>query len=92
MSAYRDRIAEKLTQALAPRRMEIVDDSMRHHGHAGAHADGGGETHFNVTVESDVFTGKSRLERQRLVYALLADELRERVHALALKLVAPGES
>lgn len=91
MGIYHDRIAEKLARGLAPRRVEIVDDSARHHGHAGAHADGGGETHFNVMVESDAFTGKSRLERQRLVYALLADELRERVHALALKLVAPGE-
>ena len=63
----------------------------RHHGHAGAHTDGGGETHFNVAVESAAFTGKSRVDRQRLVYGILADELKERVHALALKLTAPGE-
>ena len=91
MGAYSERISTKLTQALAPTRLEIVDDSARHHGHAGAHTDGGGETHFNVAVESAAFTGKSRLDRQRLVYGILADELKERVHALALKLTAPGE-
>jgi len=92
MGAYHDRISEKLTRALAPTRLDVVDDSSRHHGHAGAHSDGGGETHFNVMVESAAFAGKSRVERQRLVYGLLADELRERVHALALKLSAPGEN
>ncbi len=91
MGEYYNRIADKLTRAFAPRRLEIVDDSARHHGHAGAHADGDGETHFNVLIESDVFVGKSRVERQRLVYGVLADELKERVHALALKLVVPGE-
>lgn len=91
MGAYSERIAAKLSQALAPTRLEIVDDSARHHGHAGAHTDGGGETHFNVAVESAAFVGKSRVDRQRLVYGILADELKERVHALALKLTAPGE-
>ena len=91
MGAYRDRIAAKLSHALAPTRLEIVDDSARHRGHAGAHPDGGGETHFNVAIESAAFSGKSRLERQRLVYGLLAEELKERVHALALKLSVPGE-
>jgi BolA protein len=92
MGAYRDRIAAKLTRALTPSRIEITDDSARHHGHGGAHPDGGGETHFNVEVESAAFAGKSRLERQRLVYGLLADELNERVHALSLQLTAPGET
>ncbi len=91
MGAYSERISAKLSQALAPTRLEIVDDSARHHGHAGAHADGDGETHFNVAVESAAFVGKSRVDRQRLVYGILADELKERVHALALKLTAPGE-
>jgi BolA protein len=91
MGEYYNRIADKLTRAFTPRRLEIVDDSARHHGHAGAHPDGGGETHFNVLIEADAFIGKSRVERQRLVHAVLADELQERVHALALKLVVPGE-
>jgi BolA family transcriptional regulator, general stress-responsive regulator len=92
MGAYTDRITAKLTAAFQPSRMEIVDDSARHHGHAGENPDGAGETHFNVALESAAFAGKSRLERQRLVYDVLADELKERVHALALKLNAPGET
>jgi BolA family transcriptional regulator, general stress-responsive regulator len=88
---YAARIRTKITEALAPTRLEIEDESARHHGHAGAHPDGGGETHFNVAIESAAFAGKNRVARQRLVYGILADELRERVHALSLKLTAPGE-
>jgi BolA protein len=91
MGKYADRIRAKLTNALAPTRLQIDDDSQRHHGHAGAAPDGMGETHFNVAVESAAFAGKSRVVRQRMVYGLLADELKERVHALSLKLSAPGE-
>jgi BolA protein len=92
MGTYRDRMAEKLTAALQPLALKIVDDSHRHAGHAGAHPDGGGETHFKVTIIAAAFAGKSRLERQRLVYGILADELKQRVHALELKLTAPGEA
>ena len=91
MGSYSERIRSKLTAGLAPARLEIVDDSQKHRGHAGAAADGAGETHFNVAVESAAFAGKSRVERQRMVHGLLALELRERVHALSLKLTAPGE-
>lgn len=79
----------KLSQALAPERLEIVDDSHRHAGHAGARP--GGETHFNVTIVSAAFAGKSRLERQRLVYGLLADEFKAGLHALQMSVHAPGE-
>jgi BolA protein len=92
MGIYSDRIHAKLTSALAPRALAIVDDSARHHGHAGAAPDGMGETHFDVAIEAQAFAGKSRVERQRMVYAVLADELKERVHALSLKLTAPGET
>lgn len=91
MGTYAERIKNKVTAALQPSRLEIVDDSASHHGHAGHNPDGGGETHFNVTIESAVFAGQSRVARQRVVYGLLADELKERVHALSLKLAAPGE-
>ena len=91
MGTYADRMRTKLTESLAPTRLEIEDDSARHHGHAGANPDGGGETHFTVTIEAASFVGQNRLARQRLVYGILADELRERVHALSLKLTAPGE-
>lgn len=89
MTTYADRIRTKLTDSLAPTRLVVEDDSNRHHGHAGAHPSG--ETHFNVTVESAAFSGKNHVARQRLVYEILAEELRERVHALSLKLTAPGE-
>ena len=92
MTTYNERIRQKVTDAFQPTRLEIVDDSASHAGHAGSHPDGGGETHFNVAIESAVFAGKSRVERQRLVYAALADELKERVHALSLKLTAPGDA
>lgn len=84
-----DRIRAKLESALSPDSLDVVDDSDRHAGHAGARE--GGETHFTVTIVSDAFRGKSRLERQRLVYGLLAEEMAERVHALALNIRAPGE-
>ena len=90
MASYSERIRQKVTDAFQPTLLEIVDDSSRHAGHAGAHADGGGETHFNVVIESPVFAGKSRVERQRAVYAVLSKELEERVHALSLKLSTPG--
>lgn len=84
-----DRIRTKLETALSPVTLEIVDDSHKHAGHSGARE--GGETHFTVTVVSDVFAGKSRIERQRMVYGLLAEEMTDRVHALALNTRAPGE-
>ncbi len=90
MTEYSVRIRQKVTDAFQPTLLEIVDDSARHAGHAGAHADGGGETHFNVVIESAAFAGRSRVERQRAVYAVLSEELKERVHALSLKLSAPG--
>ena len=84
-----ERIRRKLTDQFAPTRLDIVDDSHRHAGHAGARE--GGETHFSVEIVSPMFAGKSRVERQRLVYSALATELKERVHALALRTLAPGE-
>lgn len=84
MGVYSERIRIKLTQAFQPSRLAVIDDSVRHHGHAGADVDGG-ETHFNVEIVSAMFAGKSRVERQRMIHAVLADELKERVHALSLK-------
>jgi len=89
---YYNRIERKLTEALAPERLTIEDDSHRHAGHAGAHPDGGAETHFNVEVISQSFDGQSRVARQRHVYSLLADELKERVHALSLVTLTPNEA
>jgi BolA protein len=82
-------ITEKLRGGLAPTRLEVIDESDRHRGHAGARE--GGESHFAVTIESEAFAGLGRLARQRLVFGLLADELAGPVHALSLRTLAPGE-
>lgn len=84
-----DTIRRKLTQAFAPTRLTVTDDSHRHAGHAGARPEG--ETHFTVEIVSAQFAGRSRVDRQRLVYAALTEELQTRVHALALTTLAPGE-
>jgi BolA protein len=88
-----DTIRDKLTAAFAPTLLIINDDSAKHAGHSGATRDDGsrGETHFTVRVVSEKFTGLSRVERQRQVYAALADEMSGRVHALSLTALSPAE-
>jgi BolA family transcriptional regulator, general stress-responsive regulator len=90
---YAERIRTKLTRTLTPTLLEIDDESHRHAGHM--QHDGGagqeGETHFNIHIVSAAFTGKSRVERQRMVYAILAEELSERVHAMSLRTQSPDE-
>jgi BolA protein len=84
--------AERLRDALAalaPTELTVVDDSARHAGHAGASE--AGESHFIVTVVSPVFEGRTRIERQRMVYALVDAELRGGLHALQLTTRTPGE-
>ena len=81
------RISGKLATAFAPVRLDVVDESDQHHGHAGARADG--ESHFRVRIVADAFRGKSRVDRHRMVNAVLAEELKERVHALAIEAAAP---
>ena len=85
----RDLITEKLTKAFAPARLDVVDESHQHAGHAGHRP--GGETHFRVRIVSEAFRGKSRLERHRMVNEALAAELKAGVHALAIHASAPGE-
>jgi BolA protein len=79
----------RLNSALSPSRIELVDDSEAHRGHGGYNP--AGESHFSLTIESAAFAGKSRVERQRLVYAALGDLMAERVHALSIRATAPGE-
>ena len=76
--------------ALAPSHVDIADDSALHAGHAEALAHGGG--HFSVTVVSESFKGQSAVRRHRAVYALLADLIPGRIHALQLRTLAPDES
>ncbi|MEZ5669879.1 MAG: BolA family protein [Alphaproteobacteria bacterium] len=87
---YATRIRAKLTDALAPSRLEITDQSAQHAGHAGARPEG--ETHFHVLLVSEHFDGVGRVARQRMVYAALAAELAERVHALSITALAPGDA
>jgi BolA protein len=88
-----DNIRKKLTAAFAPQSLDVVDESHRHAGHAGATRDDGsqGETHFHVRLVTAAFDGVSRVERQRRVYAALADELKGPVHALSLSALTPSE-
>ena len=83
-------IEKRLREALAPTRLAVINDSDKHRGHAGH--DGSGESHFTVEIEAPSFAGQSRLARQRAVNHALGDLMRERVHALAIKARAPGES
>lgn len=89
MPSVADRMRAKIEAAFTPDDIRITDDSHKHAGHAGARI--GGESHFSVAIVSAAFAGKSRVDRQRLVHAALADELAGPVHALALVLRAPGE-
>ena len=82
-------IESKLMAELQPRRLDIVDESHKHAGHAGWQPGGG--THFHVAVVSDAFAGESRVQRQRMVYRILAEELAGRLHALQLTTLTPDE-
>ena len=79
----------RLNSALTPSRIELVDDSEQHRGHGGYNP--AGESHFTLRIESPAFAGKSRVERQRAIYAALGDLMVERVHALSIRASAPGE-
>ena len=83
-------IEGRLLRALEPTRLVVTDDSESHRVHSGH--DARGESHFTVEVESTLFQGVSRVQRQRMVNAPLADLLVERVHALAIRARAPGEA
>ena len=88
--ALQSEIESLLTQAFAPTRLEVINDSAKHHGHTGD--DGSGESHFTVVIESAAFAGKSRLERQRMVNRALGDIPGGRVHAMAIRAFAPGDA
>jgi BolA protein len=91
------KIEGKLTEALKPERLLVINESHLHAGHhhveSGEHAvfDGSGETHFRVRVVAQAFSGMSRLDRHRAVNDLLGAELKAGLHALAIEPAAPGE-
>jgi BolA protein len=86
----KDAITNKLREAFAPESLDVTDESHLHEGHAGHRP--GGETHFRVYIVSPAFEGKTRIERHRMINAVLAAELAGSVHALAIKAQAPGEA
>lgn len=82
-------IRQLLMVALEPTRLDVVNESHLHAGHA--NSPGTGESHFRIVIASPRFEGQSRLARHRLVNDALAGLLRDRIHALAIKAIAPGE-
>ncbi|MBA2466501.1 MAG: BolA family transcriptional regulator [Sphingomonas sp.] len=80
----------RLHSSLVPSRIALIDDSEKHRGHGGYNP--AGESHFSLSIESPAFSGKSRVERQRLVHKALGDLLDERVHALSIRATAPEEA
>lgn len=85
-----DELRIAIERAISPVELEIVDESARHHGHSGWRE--AGETHFAVRIVAEAFVGRSRLDRHRMVNAAAADLLRDRIHALAVTALAPGEA
>ena len=80
---------KRLHAALAPTALTLTDDSEKHRGHGGYNP--AGESHFSLSIESAAFAGKSRIERQRLIYKAIGELMHERVHALSIQAKAPGE-
>jgi BolA protein len=85
-----DAIRQKLTAALAPSRLDLTDESALHAGHAGARSEG--ESHFRMLIVAAAFAGKSRLERQRMVFAALGDLMQSEIHALSITALTPDEA
>ena len=83
-----ERIEQRLREALLPIVLEVIDESYQHNGHAGANGSGFG-THFRVRITSHMFTGKSAINRHRLVYDSLRDFIEQGLHALAIETHLP---
>ncbi|MDQ0325909.1 BolA protein [Rhodopseudomonas julia] len=87
--SVRENMEDKLNGALSPEELTITDESHLHAGHGGAHPEG--ESHFRIHIVSAAFEGKSRVERHRMINEILVEELKNRVHALAVRAYAPSE-
>ena len=85
----KEEIERRLSDGLQPDELSVVDESHRHAGHAGARPEG--ESHFRVRIVAAAFAGRTRIERQRMVYAALGDLMRSDVHALALTALTPAD-
>lgn len=85
-----EKIEARLQQALNPERLELIDDSHSHAGHAGTKEHGGG--HFFATIVSTAFEGKNLVQRHQLVYRALGDLMQSDIHALGIKANTPNET
>jgi BolA family transcriptional regulator, general stress-responsive regulator len=83
------RISGKLEREFSPSELQVIDESSQHAGHAGSRP--GGETHFRVHIRAAAFNGKSRIERHRMIHRVLAEELADGVHALAISAYGPDD-
>jgi BolA protein len=83
------RLRERLESRFAPSQLEVIDESHRHEGHAGA---AGGQSHFRIRIMSEAFRGISAVSRHRLVYAAVDDLLKSDIHALAIEALAPPDA
>jgi len=82
--AVRSTVIAKLTARLTPVSLNVIDESALHRGHAAMKGITPVESHFNVEIVSDEFKGMSKLQRQRLVYATLSEEMAQSIHALRM--------
>jgi len=82
-----DEIRNRLAP-LAPTRLDLIDDSALHAGHAGARSGGG---HYRLSIVSAAFSGKNTVARHRLIYAALGEMMRREIHALAIQAQSPEE-
>ncbi len=80
-----EKMKSKLIAAFSPSYLELIDESNQHHGHSGAHPSG--ESHFRLRISAPVFEGQSRVAQHRMINTVLADDLKSRVHALAIVVV-----
>ena len=87
MSSIHALIETRLHEAFAPERLAVLDESAAHAGHSGS-----GESHFRVRIVSASFTGRSRVDRHRMINEALKPAFEKGVHALAIEASAPGES
>ncbi|MBG6207679.1 BolA protein [Labrenzia sp. EL_126] len=85
----KDTISAKLTAEFSPVYLNVIDESENHRGHGGWRE--GGETHFRVQISANAFEGMNRVARHRAIHEILAEELADSVHALALEIRTPDE-
>lgn len=85
-----DLILKKLTNSLQPDKINVIDDSAAHAGHASAKEHGGG--HFKLHIVSELFEDKTELERHRMIYAVLVDTIGQEIHALSIRALTPTET